>query len=609
MFKALYRTIVMLWRMIKSACLRPFRSIYARFRRATNLTRQASSVVPKLVKSATSIKAKPSKREDYIDAGHVYIAKSLIFIIIAAIIAIWLLGQFVIWPWMQGKWFTAKLYEQEQKVEGYTGRVKLYYDEDKMQIAFHGKLEDGVKTGKGTEYYENGIESFIGSYDEAGLYTGNGKMQDENGNTLYTGEFAQGLYEGEGKLYQNAQLIYEGDFVQGERTGKGKAYENGALVYDGEFAEGIYQGAGKTYHANGQVAAECLTFMEGQPDGMAIFYNENGTKAYEGSVTMGVKQGEGTLYDAEGKKVYSGTFAANVYEGAGTEYYAGGEKKYEGSFVGGAYSGEGKLMRKDGAVLYEGDFANGQYEGDGTLLLDNGMTVTGQFSGGALVGAGLYSKGGQPVYMGVMDNGNAQGEGVLYVNGAPAYTGGFVDGFIDGGALMDLPVEDLRGTVFAGAELEESQAERGFIIKNNELNAAVFCNYGYNAAQIVVHRVYLYDTALLSNFAGDAFVLPEGCIRVETEREIPLNIPGVKAAEQTAKTRVRYVYEDYVIRLWQDAAGNVDMIEWRSWTDLATEEASEDGEGAMVDNLLTALGFGTPAQDAASEDADGGAAG
>lgn len=585
----------MFWRMLKSACLRPFRSLYARFRRATNLTRQASRLVPKVVKSVTTVKVKPQSRKDYVDAGPVYIAKSLIFVVIGAIIAIWLLGQFVVWPWMESKWFTARLYEQEEKVETYSGKVKLYYDEEKTQLSFHGRLEEGKKTGKGTEYYENGIEAFIGTFEE-GLYSGEGKLLDESGNVTYEGDFAQGLYEGEGKLYQDNQLVYEGQFSQGERTGRGKAYENGALLYEGEFAKGAYEGAGKTYYANGQVKLECLTFTAGQANGNAVIYHENGKKQYEGALAMGVREGQGTLYDEAGNKLYVGSFAADLCEGEGTEFYANGKKKYVGAFTAGQYDGAGVLYKEDGSVLYEGAFAAGLYEGEGTLSLENGLRVKGTYASGQLQGAAQYFDGEQLLYEGVLENGNAQGEGTLYADGKSVYTGNFIDGFIDALSMLDLSVSEVRESIFAGAELYETQAERGFVIKNDGLQAAVFCNYGYNDAEIVVHRVYLYGEGMDSWFDGDAFVVPEGYTKAEQGSEIPLLIPGVKATLQTAHNRTRYVYDTHSMRVWTDENGQVDLIEWRSWTDLATEDGSnEDSEGALVDELLNALGFGQEA--------------
>ena len=53
----------------------------------------------------------------------------------------------------------------------------------------------------------------------------------------YQGEFADGLFEGEGKLYSpEGILIYQGGFKEGVESGTGKQFDaGGVLAYDGEF--------------------------------------------------------------------------------------------------------------------------------------------------------------------------------------------------------------------------------------------------------------------------------------------------------------------------------------------------------------------------------------
>ena len=625
MFNALYRSLLMVWRMFKNACLRPFRTLYARFRRATNVTRQASQIVPKVVKSVTTVKVKPKSRQDYVDAGPVYVAKSLIFIVIAVIIALWLLVQFVIWPWMESRWFTARLWMQEEKAETYSGKVQLYYDEEKQLLAFEGRLEEGKKTGKGAEYYESGLQAYVGAFEED-LYQGQGTQLDADGNVVYEGGFAQGLYQGEGKLYQDAklvyegefdqgeyqgegklyqdeQLVYEGEFDQGERSGQGKAYSAGKLAYEGGFAQGLYSGSGKLYYPSGQLMAECLTFDAGQLNGTGVLYHENGQKKYEGSFAQDAYAGQGTLYDETGERTYYGGFEAGLQSGTGTEYYAGGRKKYEGGFVQGLYDGAGTLYNYDGTVLYTGGFAQGLYQGDGTLNLEGGYSVQGVFAAGQVSGRIRYYQGTDLLYEGELVNGNAQGEGVLYAGGNSVYTGSFANGFIDGFSLLDMDVQQLRETVFAGAQLLESEAERGFVIKNDAMDTAIFCNYGYDDAEIVVHRVYLYGNSLTSLFAGQAFSVPTDYLEVRQIEDVPLLIPGVAASAQVSHRCTRYAFEAYTMRIWTDEEGNVDLIEWRSMRDLATEsgEESTDSEASMVDGLLEALGLGGSQGDGQSQ--------
>ncbi|MGI5883645.1 MAG: hypothetical protein ACOX83_01610 [Candidatus Spyradocola sp.] len=627
MFNALYRSILMLWRMLKNAVLRPFRSLYARARTATNLSRQASKLVPKVVKTVTTVKVKPKKREDYIDAGPVYVAKSLIFVVIGVIAAIWLLVQFLIWPWMESRWFTARMYELDAKAETYTGRVELYSDAELEHLSFAGRLEEGVKTGRGTEYYENGVISFEGTFVD-GLYSGEGTLRNEDGNVLYEGgfleglysgegslyadnallyegEFAQGLYEGEGKLYAGGQLVYEGDFVAGRRTGQGKAYEDGALVYEGGFQDDAYSGAGSLYYADGTLRAECATFANGMIDGACVLYYEDGQIKFEGNFSQGEASGQGTLYDETGNRTYYGGFEAGLKSGTGTEYYADGRKEYEGGFVQGQRDGEGTLYNEDGTVLYAGGFSQGLYEGTGTLNLEGGARIEGTFAAGAVTGTARYFQGETLVYEGALADGNAEGAGTLYANGAAIYVGNFSGGFLDGASLLDMAVTDLRDTVFAGTTLTESRADQGFVIDNPTLQAAVFCNYGYNDAEIVVHRVYLYGQSLSSRFAGGSFTPAEGYSDARETRETPLLLPGVVATAQTSHAVTRYDYGDYTLRVWTDAKGVIDLIEWRSTRDLATESGGSgsetDAETSMVDGLLADLGLGSASTDAGAE--------
>ena len=53
----------------------------------------------------------------------------------------------------------------------------------------------------------------------------------------YEGEYLNGIKNGKGKEYYKEKLIYEGEFLNGERNGKGKEYHftEGYLLYEGEY--------------------------------------------------------------------------------------------------------------------------------------------------------------------------------------------------------------------------------------------------------------------------------------------------------------------------------------------------------------------------------------
>ena len=131
-------------------------------------------------------------------------------------------------------------------------------------------INNDIKHGKGTEYYNNKNKRYEGSfqygkhhgygkeyyYDKEilkyegefknGLYDKEGKEYDENGKIVYEGGFKDGKYHGKGKLYRNGKIVYQGDFEDNKLQGKGIEYnEEGQIVYDGEFKNNAYNGWGK----------------------------------------------------------------------------------------------------------------------------------------------------------------------------------------------------------------------------------------------------------------------------------------------------------------------------------------------------------------------------
>ena len=100
--------------------------------------------------------------------------------------------------------------------------------------------------------------------------------------------------------------------------------------------------------------------------------------------------------------------------------------------------------------------------------------------------------------------------------------------------------------------------------------------------------------SLRATALAQAFSVPTDYLEVRQIEDVPLLIPGVAASAQVSHHCTRYAFEAYTMRIWTDEEGNVDLIEWRSMRDLATEsgEESADSEASMVDGLLEALGLG-----------------
>ena len=108
---------------------------------------------------------------------------------------------------------------------------------------------------------------------------------------------------------------------------------------------------------------------------------KSGYLAYEGEVSDGACNGNGTLFNKAGNVVYQGNFALSKYEKNGTQFYDDGTLFYQGEFHENLHSGKGMLYRRNGSLEYEGEFALDKKEGEGILYdMGHNPIFTGQFS-------------------------------------------------------------------------------------------------------------------------------------------------------------------------------------------------------------------------------------
>ena len=147
-------------------------------------------------------------------------------------------------------------------------------------LLFKGKYFNGMRNGKGREYY-SGILKFEGNfvdgkkngygeecdyenrpifkgeylnnnkwngkgYDKNGeiiyeIHNGNGEIKEFNmfGDLIFEGECKNGEINGKGKEYHDEKIIFEGEYKNGKRNGKGKDYLLGCLIFDGEYNNGL----------------------------------------------------------------------------------------------------------------------------------------------------------------------------------------------------------------------------------------------------------------------------------------------------------------------------------------------------------------------------------
>ena len=326
------------FRTIRAFFTRKLVGAWSYLRRITNFSRQATKVATTSFQGAATAMKKPSKREDYIETQRLFISKSFLILLAVKLVLIGLLFYFFIWPFLLSHFFVAKFYQGDQRLSDWSGKVIVYYDEEKQSAMYKGTLEDGKLQGNGEEYSEEGL-------------------------LVYEGNFSNGQRSGEGRLCDDGVLVYEGQFSSGEPNGVGIAYADGVKCYQGAFVDGVYDGEGVTYYPSG-------------------------ARAYVGSFAAGLYEGEGTEYSEDGQAIYKGSFAQGVYEGSGTVYLDDGSQ-IRAEFTGGVSNGAIQWYRK-GKLWYDGSADNLSPDGFGTLYAESGkVAYAGEFDQGTLDGAWL----------------------------------------------------------------------------------------------------------------------------------------------------------------------------------------------------------------------------
>lgn len=115
-------------------------------------------------------------------------------------------------------------------------------------LVYQGQWKKGYKDGFGREY-KSGNLVYEGYFDK-GIYDEVGKeftIVNDSICLKYIGEWKDGKYHGDGKLYNDSILIYDGEWKNGLYDGYGLLYNENILVYDGEWKDGLYNGKGKLY--------------------------------------------------------------------------------------------------------------------------------------------------------------------------------------------------------------------------------------------------------------------------------------------------------------------------------------------------------------------------
>ena len=268
-------------------------------------------------------------------------------------------------------------------VEGIATGPCILNDES-GKLYFKGRMKEGYRHGRGTEYDESGNVTFDGFYDKGtklenivpleevngywkeynaehklvsisrrddfGRKEGICYFYDAKGEIRRISEWKEGkeisLF-GSCEIYDEPRKVwYKGHFENGYRNWKGVEYdESGNVTFDGFYSKGKrlsnivkleeVSGYWKEYNAEHKLVSISKRDDFGQKEGICYFYDDDEqieriSEWKEGKVIS--TSGYCNIYDEPRKVWYKGHFANGYRQGRGTEYDESGNVTFDGFY-------------------------------------------------------------------------------------------------------------------------------------------------------------------------------------------------------------------------------------------------------------------------------------
>ena len=317
------------------------------------------------------------------------------------------------------------------------GKGKEYYEDGCLK--FEGEYLNGKKHGKGKEYYNEGKVAFEGEYVKGKKYFGKiydrltGEIRQIKFGTGYTqelnnygeldfeGEYLNTQRHGKGKeYYYDGNLKFEGEYLNDEKNGKGKEYNHiGALVFEGEYFYGK-RWNGKIYDKGKNNISE---LKEGK--GFIIENDDFCYIKYEVNYLNGEKNGSGKEFNFfDNRLQFEGEYLNDKKNGKGKEYNNVGALIFDGEYLYG-YKRRGKGYVK-GRMEYEGEYLlEDKYNGKGYDVTGNVIYELNHGTGKVIEYDDYYS---EIRFEGEYLNGKKNGKGKEYDDGDLIFDGEYIKG-------------------------------------------------------------------------------------------------------------------------------------------------------------------------------------
>ena len=218
-------------------------------------------------------------------------------------------------------------------------------------MKYEGEYKEGkIWNGKG--YDINGKLEFE-------VKDGNGKGKEYqicSGNIIFEGEYLNGIRNGKGKEYYNDYddliLKFEGEYLNGKEWKGKRYYDDGKIESEGIFFE---NGNIKQYHRNGKLGFEKEIYNENEYKEKK--YYENGKLGFESEIL------NGEYYEKNYNNYGKLEFESKTLKGISyvKTYYQNGKLEFEAKFLN--KKSYGKKYCENGKLEYEGkvDIIKGVY--------------------------------------------------------------------------------------------------------------------------------------------------------------------------------------------------------------------------------------------------------
>lgn len=268
-------------------------------------------------------------------------------------------------------------------------------------------ISGNCQNGAGTYRYAANSK-YTGQFVN-GLREGNGKITFANGNA-YDGQFSRNRMQGEGTMVYSNGDKYIGSWYNDEPHGRGKYYFKTKERYEGDFKNGEFDGQGTMYYPDG--AYYSGSWKNNRKHGSGKLVSPNGD-IVQGSWSMGKlmnsNTSSGTEVVAQNKPANGGNTGASAKPNANSGKPGRNKPDLAGlRNCGTTYcrTGQGYYTYPDGSN-WVGEFKEGVPSGRGVCYYANGDRYEGEWSNNAPYGEGVMYFATGRVY------------GAVWVNGAP----------------------------------------------------------------------------------------------------------------------------------------------------------------------------------------------